>query len=320
MSSKLYIIDISAEAAKSAAKNSHFKGVHFAKYCLATIDEKTNKMTTTILTGDVLSCIRSAILQSVGPVQLGNFRVQIYSRIGQKVLIDTAYSNTFEPSLGQDCVIDADVHGDGTNSLAKLADSSHVVIANVIGQRGKSEIEYGCITVAKNGKTQMTSWTNLEKAIKNGTIKVHNIRLSEAGTLVRTNISSLGVVYLKVDIDTQKPVKRANEDAKAAQTKTKLLKNITKANSPLMYELTEDYNLDALQYILKIHSQGEPVHYMMNSAYDVEQLRVLHRAYNEGIEIALIADPRISARSMEGVRKKFEYGLWECIDLENLHK
>ena len=59
---------------------------------------------------------------------------------------------------------------------------------------------------------------------------------------------------------------------------------------------------------------------MMNSEYTVEQLRVLHRAYNEGIEIAIMADPRISARSMEGIRKKFEYGLWECIDMSNLKK
>lgn len=320
MSNKLYIIDISAEAAKSATKQSHFKGSHFAKYCLATIDEATNKMTTKIFTGDVLACIRSALLQSTGPVQLGNFRVQIYSRIGQKVLIDTAYSNTFEPSLGQDCIVDADVHGDGNNSLAKLFDSTHVVIANVIGQRAKQEIEYGCVTIDKNGKTIMTSWSNLEKAMKAGTVRVHNIRLSETGSLVRTNISNLGIVYLKVDLDTHQPIKRVTDDVKATQTKTKLLKQITKAQSPLMYELTDAYNLDALQYILKIHSQGEPVHYMMNDAYTVEQLRVLHRAYNEGIEIAIIADPRISARSMEGIRKKFEYNLWECIDLSNLKK
>lgn len=314
MSSKLYIIDISAEAAKSAAKQSHFKGAQFAKYCLATIDEKTNKMTTMIFTGDVLSCLRNAIAHAGRAIELGNFRVRLFGN-NQSMVIEAA---TLDMVGGH--ISDAEVLGDGNNSLAKLFDSTHVVIANVIGQRGSSEVEYGCVTISKAGKTLMTSWTNLEKAMKAGTVRAHNIRLSEAGSLVRTNISSLGVVYLKVDLDNQKPVKRVNEDAKAAQTKTKLLKQITKANSPLMYELTEDYNLDALQYILKIHSQGEPVNYMMNSAYTVEQLRVLHRAYNEGIEIAIMADPRISARSMEGIRKKFEYGLWECIDMSNLKK
>lgn len=320
MNSKLYIIDISAEAAKSATKQSHFKGSHFAKYCLATIDEATNKMTTKIFTGDVLACIRCALLQSTGPVQLGNFKVQIYSRVGQKCMIDTAHNHTFEHSLSQDCVVDADVYGDGNNSLAKLFDSTHVVIANVIGQRGKQEIEYGCVTVDKNGKTIMTSWSNLEKAMKAGAVRAHNIRLSETGSLVRTNISNLGVIYLKVELDTIKKEKKLVESDKDVKTKTKLLTQVTKANSPLMYDLTMDYNLDAIQYILKTHSQGEPIHYMLNSGYTVEQLRVLHRAYNEGIEIALIADPRISARSMESVRKKFEYGLWECIDLPNLRK
>lgn len=315
MSNKLYIIDISAEAAKSATKQSHFKGSHFAKYCLATIDEATNKMTTKIFTGDVLACIRSALLQSAGrAIELGNFRVRLFGN-NQSMVIEAA---TLDMVGGH--ISDAEVLGDGNNSLAKLFDSTHVVIANVIGQRGKQEIEYGCVTIDKNGKTIMTSWSNLEKAMKAGTVRVHNIRLSETGSLVRTNISSLGVVYLKVDLDTHQPIKRVTDDVKAAQTKTKLLKQITKAQSPLMYELTDAYNLDALQYILKIHSQGEPVHYMMNDAYTVEQLRVLHRAYNEGIEIAIIADPRISARSMEGIRKKFEYNLWECIDLSNLKK
>lgn len=313
MSSKLYIIDISAEAAKSAAKQSHFKGSHFAKYCLATIDEETNKMTTKIFTGDVLACLRSALAHTTR-IELGNFKIKLISRLGA-----TVTSNALPVDI-DGTIVDAEVHGDGNNSLAKLFDSTHVVIANVIGQRGKQDIEYGCVTIGKNGKTLMTSWSNLEKAMKAGTVKAHNVRLSDTGSIVRTNISSLGTVYLKVDLDSQKPVKRVNEDAKAVQTKAKLLKQITKANSPLMYELTEDYNLDALQYILKTHSQGEPVHYMMNSNYTVEQLRILHRAYNEGIEIAIMADPRISARSMEGIRKKFEYGLWECIDMDNLKK
>lgn len=314
MSTKLYIIDISNEAANSATKHSHFKGSHFAKYCLASIDETTNKMTTKIFTGDVIACLRSAVEYAGQAVELVNFKVKLYLSNNSSMYIETAV-----PSM-LDSVCDADVAGDGNNSLAKLVDCTHVVIASVIGQRGTSDVDYGCVVVAKNGKTTMTSWTNLEKAIKNKTIKTHNVRLSETNTLVRTNISSLGIVYLKIDLDNKKPVKRVADDEKAVQTKNKLLKQITKANSPLMYELTEDYNLDALQYILKIHSQGEPVHYMMNANYSVEQLRVLHRAYNEDIEIALIADPRISARSMEGVCKKFEYGLWECIDLENLHK
>ena len=314
MSVKLYIIDISAEAAHSAAKQSHFKGSHFAKYCLASIDETTNKMTTKIFTGDVIACLKSAVEHAGRPVELANFKVRLYTSRNTSVVIEQVTADITND------VQDAEVMGDGNNSLAKLPTCTHVVIANVIGQRGSSNVEYGCVVIAKNGKTTMTSWTNLEKAMKANTVKTHNIRLSESGSLIRTNISSLGIVYLKVDLDSQKPVKHVNEDAKATQTKNKLLKKITKTNSPLMYDLTEDYNLDALQYILKIHSQGEPVHYMMNSNYTVEQLRVLHRSYNEGIEIAIMADPRISARSMEGIRKKFEYGLWECIDLENLHK
>lgn len=314
MNSKLYIIDISAEAAKSAAKQSHFKGAQFAKYCLATIDEKTNKMTTMIFTGDVLSCLRNAIAHAGRAIELGNFRVRLFGN-NQSMVIEAATLDMVGSHIS-----DAEVLGDGNNSLAKLFDSTHVVIANVIGQRGKQEIEYGCVTVDKKGKTIMTSWSNLEKAMKAGAVRAHNIRLSETGSLVRTNISNLGVIYLKVELDTIKKEKKLVESDKDVKTKTKLLTQVTKANSPLMYDLTMDYNLDAIQYILKTHSQGEPIHYMLNSDYTVEQLRVLHRAYNEGIEIALIADPRISARSMESVRKKFEYGLWECIDLSNLRK
>lgn len=304
---------ISKEAAAAAAKQSSFKGSHYAKYCLATIDETTNKMTTKIFTGDVLACLKQAVAHSGGAIDLGNFKVTLISRLSKVT------ANSITPEMLND-VIDAAVHGDGNNSLAKLFESTHVVIANVIGQRGKQHIEYGCVICEYTGKTMMTSWTKLQKAMAAGVLRVHNIRLSEAGTLVRTNISSLGVVYLKVELDNTKPVKPKNEDQKTTQTKTKLLKQITATQSPLMYELTSDYNLDAIQYILKVHAQGEPVNYMMKPEYTVEQLRVLHRAYNEGIEIAIMADPRISARSMEGIRKKFEYGLWECIDLTNLKK
>lgn len=314
MSSKLYIIDISAEAAKSAAKQSYFKGTHFARYCLANIDEATNKMTTKVFTGDILSCLRNAIAHAGKVIELGNFKVKLFSN-KQSMVIDTATIDMLNNSI-----TDAYILGDGTNSLAKLFDNTHVVIANVIGQRDKHNIEYGCVICSKAGASKMTSWASLRKAIESGTIKVHNVRLSESGSFVRTNISVLGKVYLKIELDNVSVVKYVNEDAKQKKTKAKLLNQITQAKSALMYELTEEYELSALQYILKTHSQGESVHYMLNPRFTVEQLRALHKAYNNGIEIALIADPRISARSMEGIIKKFEYGLWECIDIDNLRK
>lgn len=326
MSNKLYIIDISKEAAQIAAKTSKFSGAHFARFILTSVDEATNKMTNEVFVGDTLTVLRNIALSKLNGKQiaLGNFKVTLKTINNTLKNINELKADTLAN------VIQIDVHGDGNNSLAKLADCTHIAIANVIGKRGTKEIEYGCVVCDKNGQSQMMSWKNLQNAIMSGQYKVHNIAVrtdSRTGDIsfVRTNISYLDTIYLKVDVDvtkttttsqTNKQLKNEKEQA----TKNKLLAQLTQTKSPLMYSLTDDYDLSALQYILKIHFQNEPVNYMMNADYTVEQLRLLHRAYKNGIDVAIIADPRISAKTMEGVIKKFEYNLWDCIDLANLRK
>ena len=222
--------------------------------------------------------------------------------------------------------IGAEVHGDGLNALVRLADATHVAVAQVIGRRGKSDIDYGTMLVpagANPGTTaQMVSWKSIKENIKAGKVNVHNISYDkEKDKLIRTNISNLDTIYLIVDaVKEKKPPKtKPVTDKKEAAQKNKLINNLMEAKSPLVYSLSTEYPLTSLQYILKTHTQGEPVDYMLNAEYTVEQLRALHRAYNKGIDVALIADPAISAKTMESVITKFDYGLWKAIDIENIH-
>ena len=325
MSDKLYIIDISFDTAQIVSKTSKFSGTHFAKYCLASIDEKTNKMITKFYTGDVLSCLRNILIYLNGrPLELANFKVTLKSTNN----VVKSINKVTLPMLVN--VIDVDVHSDGNNSLTRLYDCTHIAIANVIGIRGKQEIDYGCVKCSKDGHCEMISWKKLQALMQKGKLDMHNVTLhfdekTSQTSLIRTNISNLGTIYLTVNIDTPDAEKVQNttkvtKNAKEQEKKQGLLKGLTDCRSPLMYSLTEDYPLDAMQYIIKTYTQGEPIDYMLNADYTVEQLRVLHRAYKEGIDITIIADPSVSAKTMENIRKKFEYGLWECINFGNLRK
>lgn len=325
MKNKLYITAISDSAKVILAKHAHFSGMHYAKYVLVSIDEETNQTKTQIYVGDIITVLKTVFLNTgLKALCLGNFKLTVKTTEGEAQQLNVVTATMIARAL------DAEIHGDGINSLARLSTSTHIAVAQVIGKRGDSEIDYGTILFpagdTNDANAVMASWKNIRAAVEKHQIVIHNVAYDEdKQQLVRTNISSLDTVYLIVNVaQTKKSVQQANKTKTTANKdvaqKTKLLNNLMSAKSPLVYSLTQDYDLDALQYILKIHTQNEPVDYMLNSEYTVQQLRALHKAYKSGIDIALIADPRISARTMEGVISKFEYGLWKVIDTDNLRK
>ena len=325
MKNKLYITAIGDNTKQILAKQAHFSGMHYAKYVLVSIDENTNQTKTQLYVGDIITVLKTLFLNTgLKEIALGNFKVTLKTPQGDAKQLTTVTTTMLVTA------IDAEIHGDGLNSLVRLATSTHIAVAQVIGKRGESEIDYGTILFpagdTNNANAAMVSWKSVKAAVEKGQVVIHNVTYdTDKHQLIRTNISALDTVYLIVDVapkakatQTASKVKRTSD--KDNVQKTKLLNNLMTAKSPLVYYLTQEYDLDALQYILKIHTQNEPVDYMLNPAYTVEQLRALHKAYKAGIDIALIADPRISARTMEGVISKFEYGLWKVIDVDNLRK
>ena len=318
MKFKIFITQISNEAAATAEKTSKISGVHFAKYCLTAIDDSETKMQTQVYTGDVISCLRKVLVNTKIPsITLGNFRIVLkYQNNTETEKLDTV---TLEQL--SNC-IDATIYGDGVNSLARLNTSHAIAVANVCGRRGETTTDYGCVLCFPSGQYKMVSWKTVEKNLRTGQFFVHNVLLQH-DKLIRTNISSLDTVYLTIEA-TQKKAEQTSAPKQANPTdeakKHKLVADLVKAKSPLAYVISDDYELESLQYILKTRTQGEDVSYMLNPAYTVEQLRELHAAVLKDIDISLIADPSISAKTMANVVKKIEYDLWDCIDVQNLRR
>lgn len=320
---KIFITQISPEAAAHAEKYSKFSGVHFAKYCATSIDDSQTKMTTNMYTGDVISCLRKAMINfGVQQIALGNFKVSLTMQGKEETgKLDTISLIQLENS------IDATVYGDGINALHRLKDSHAVAIANVQGKRGDTVTDYGCVLAMTDGTFKTTSWKNIKKNLQLGKFRAHNITL-QGDSLQRTNLSALDTVYLLVKTeakaqeqeptDTTAPEKTEQSDKDTDKRKKKLMNDLVKAKSPMAYVLTDDYNLDAMQYIMKTKLQGEEIRYMLNPKYTAEQLRVLHQGVLKGLDITMIADPSVSARTMRSTLKKMEYDLWDCIDVQNI--
>lgn len=347
MKNKLFITSISDNAKQALIKKSYFNGAQYARYQLVSIDESTNQTKVQLYIGDIISVLKTVFLQTgIKELLFGNFKLTLKTGANELKLVKSlAVSDIVTAFSGE-------IHGDGLNSLARLSDSTHVAVANVIGKRGSKEIEYGTIIVptmdepghssGSSVKPCMISWKKLQGDIAAGTKKVHNIEYDkDKGTFIRTNLCNLDTVYLIVTADKSEVIQSGSKaqnttapnkeqsgqqkssktsEQKTAEQKAKLLNGLLNAKSPLSFSLTNDYSLDAMQYIMKIHTQGEEIDYMLDPGYTAEQLRALRKAYKAGIDVALIADPKISARTMEGVIAKFEYGLWKVIDVENLRK
>lgn len=332
MSEKLFIIDIGPDALKSAERTSRFSGVHFAKYCyLSTITDKgQSKVNRTLFTGDIISVLRTVLIALKGrPIILGNFKVTLKTNMAVMQDLTTVTLDNINN------VIDAEVQGDGINSLVRLPSSNYVAVAHCVASRFGSEADIGCILCDKEAKLTTIGWTKLTKAMLTKTATVHNITLQKDGSILRTNLKNLDKVYLVVpgaDVLPKEQVDKNEKLEKAAIPampkpekpvsrdeqikKTNLLNKLSESNSPLSYVFNENYTLDCMQYILSIHTMGVPTDYMEDPRFNLAQLHALYNAYCEGFDVELIADPRISAKHMSAIVSKTSAGLANAFDID----
>lgn len=81
-------------------------------------------------------------------------------------------------------------------------------------------------------------------------------------------------------------------------------------NTKVGKRLNTQYSSAAMRYIITLAKARRKYDFLLNPAYSVEQMTILHKGYTDGVDITQFNDPKISASAMRAIHSHLKGGAW----------
>lgn len=119
-----------------------------------------------------------------------------------------------------------------------------------------------------------------------------------------------------VPVEVKSPAEVKKQNSPVDEKKAKLLQKIR--NTKLASVITDEYEYDAIQFLLYLAKKRRKYSYLLNPKYSAEAMNIIHDAYCEGLDISVLTDPSLTPRELHSRFTLLQCGVWYDVKVGKL--